>query len=484
MSNLIGQTLLNQFRVESFIASGGMGAVYRVTDLKRNVPLAMKVLHADLSEDPTAFKSFQREARALQRLAHPNIVPFYGSYQTSEFVFLLELYVDGLNLMDIMRRQKGPLPLEDALVFLNAVCSALGYAHANGVVHCDVKPGNVMIDRGGQIYLTDFGIARHAESATTTLGGAGTPAYMAPEQIRGEPVVPATDIYALGVLAFEMLTGRRPFRGESASASDAGATVAERIRFEQLRLPPPNPREINPAIPEAVAGVILKALQKSPEKRFATTHDFFSALCAAGGVAPEQVAHQVKTRQPVGAKQPPPGAMQAPAQRSSKSRAWVWWLGGIVALACLAFLVVLAQFSKGVFTSPTSTPRQQQESSPTAAGVATRHPAPTSAPTKKPRLTPSPSPVYDCPDKNQVNLKVGIWGRVKINKIPLLAEPALPGDSNYQQIRLLQVKEKIKVLDGPKCFNGVTWWKIITESSDIGWSQEFDLRRGYLLVTP
>ncbi len=159
-ASIIGQTLLNQFRIDAYLASGGMGTVYRVWDLKRNVPLAMKVLHEDLAEDPSIFKRFKREARALEKLAHPNIVPFYGLHQTKAFAFLLERYIDGPTLKKILRKHGKPLETEEALVYLKAMTSALGYAHAHGVVHCDVKPGNVMVDQGGSIYLTDFGVAQ------------------------------------------------------------------------------------------------------------------------------------------------------------------------------------------------------------------------------------------------------------------------------------------------------------------------------------
>ncbi len=202
MPEIIGSILLNRFRVDGFVAAGGMGAVYRAWDLERNVALAMKVLHAESMDDPGAFKYFQREARALEKLRHPNIVPFYGFYQSDEFIFFLEHYIDGPSLHSILRKQAGGFSVPEALGYMQALCSALGYAHANGVVHCDIKPGNVMLDRSGQIYLTDFGIARHAEGVTMTIAGAGTPAYMAPEQIRAEPVTPATDVYALGVLLF------------------------------------------------------------------------------------------------------------------------------------------------------------------------------------------------------------------------------------------------------------------------------------------
>ena len=150
MSNIIGQVLLNQFRVDTFIASGGMGTVYQVYDIKRNVPLAMKLLHSDLAEDPSVFRHFKREAETLEKLTHPNIVPFYGLYQANDFAFMLEGYIDGPTLKDVLRESHGrPLPVADVLSYFRALCAALGYAHNNGVVHCDVKPGNLMVDRGG-----------------------------------------------------------------------------------------------------------------------------------------------------------------------------------------------------------------------------------------------------------------------------------------------------------------------------------------------
>jgi serine/threonine protein kinase len=286
-TNLTGQVLLKQFRVDAFVASGGMGTVYKVWDLQRNVPLAMKVLHSDLAEDPSILKYFQREANALRKLTHPNIVPFYGFFHADELTFLLESYITGPTLKQILKGK--PIPVLVMLSYLKALCAALGYAHSFGVVHCDVKPGNVMIDRGGNILLMDFGIARHAESTTTTLAGAGAPAYMAPEQIRGEAVTAATDIYALGVLLFEMLTGVRPFRGSESNTESGGTTASERIRYGHLHLPPPDPLSINPAIPMALAKVVLKCLAKHPEDRFQSTRELYKAACQSVGVVPEQV---------------------------------------------------------------------------------------------------------------------------------------------------------------------------------------------------
>jgi serine/threonine protein kinase len=296
---IVGQVLLDQFRVDQYIASGGMSTVFRVYDLRRNVSLAMKVLHTELAEDPHMFKRFEREARALQKLSHPNIVPFYGLYRTRDFAFLLERYIDGPTLKDILRLRKNkPLPMMDVLKFMKALCAALGYAHANRIVHCDIKPGNLMIDRGGNIYLTDFGVARHAESTTTTLGGAGTPAYMAPEQIKGEMVTTETDIYAVGVMLYEMLTGMRPFRGDERSTHQAGPTISERIRFAHINLIPPDPRSLNPTIPEAVVNIVLQCLHKDPTKRIQTTQDLSNRLIGAFNLHPDQISDRIDLSKP------------------------------------------------------------------------------------------------------------------------------------------------------------------------------------------
>jgi len=298
MADLIGQVVHNQFRIDSFIASGGMGAVYRVWDMKRNVPLAMKVLHSELGEDPSMFKRFQREGRALQKLAHPNIVPFYGMYQTANFAFMLERYVDGPSLKDILRSNKGkPIPIDEALIYLKSLCAALGYAHANGVVHCDVKPGNVMIDHGGNIYLTDFGIARHAESSLTTYDVAGTPSYMSPEQILGQSVTPATDIYSLGVILYEMVTGQRPFRDAETLVEVGTATKGQRIRFAQLHLQPADPITLNPTLPKNLGDVILKTLAKQPSQRYSSTREFLLAVVNACNISLNNISERVIEKQ-------------------------------------------------------------------------------------------------------------------------------------------------------------------------------------------
>jgi serine/threonine protein kinase len=315
-----------------------MGAVYRVWDLKRNVPLAMKVLHTELAEDPTMFRRFQREANALKKLAHPNIVPFYGMYQAPDFAFLLERYIDGPSLKDILKQHQGKaLSIQEALVFMKALSAALGYAHANGVVHCDVKPGNVLVDRGGSVYLTDFGIARYADSTVTSTGAAGTPAYMAPEQIRGESVTPSTDIYSLGVVLYEMLTGQRPFRGTEAGTEKGGLTNNERIRYGHLYLTPPDPRSFNPELSGALSAVLLKALEKQPHLRYRSTQEFYGMVCAAVGdyPVPEQLAPTGE-----GIWQPPIIPAQIPALPKKPLNTYLI-IGGVLGSVILCVVAVL-----------------------------------------------------------------------------------------------------------------------------------------------
>lgn len=288
--NIIGQVIQKRYRVEGFIASGAMKTVYRVRDLERSVPLALKMLHGDLEEDPAMLRSFKRETKAIQELGHPNIVRFYGLEQAKKMVFMLEEYIDGPALKDILKERK-KLSVEESLVYLKAMCAALGYAHNRGIVHCDVKPGNVMVNQGGEIKLTDFGIARHTGSDTTsTLAGAGTPAYMAPEQVMEKEVTAATDVYALGVMLYEMLTGQRPFRGTESGSERGGNTQNERIRYAHLKLDPPDPRRLNKALSEELAGAVLKALEKEPRERYQTTAEFFETVCQVAGIPSARVS--------------------------------------------------------------------------------------------------------------------------------------------------------------------------------------------------
>ncbi len=413
--NLIGQTLLNQYRVDAFLAAGGMGAVYQVWDQKRSVLLAMKVLRSDLAEDPSIIKRFKREANALKKLTHPNIVPFYGLFQSDSLHFLLEAYIDGPTFKEIIRdKSRQPFSVDETLIYLKALSAALGYAHAHGVVHCDVKPGNVMLDQGGNIFLCDFGIARHAESTTTTMSTVGTAAYMAPEQIRGDAVTSATDVYALGIIIYEMLTGRRPFQGngKDTGGGSTGATAAERMRYGHLNMEPPDPRSYNPAITEALARTMLRALAKNPQERYQNVREFYEAFLAISGHTHTSIPDRVtlaagKRTDFVYSPSTPP--LPPPGETTWKDKLrtvpiWIWGIAG----ALIIFLLFFA-FQNGIsepnptpvvfyvtateVVTDTLVPSETPEPSITPTITKTPTPIPTNTPTLSP--TPTLEPVYD-----------------------------------------------------------------------------------------
>jgi eukaryotic-like serine/threonine-protein kinase len=279
MVDLIGKTFSNRYRIDESLGRGGMAEVFKAWDQERATYLALKVLREDLSRDRIFLRRFQREAQTLEKLQHPNIVRFYGIERDGLTVFMLMEFIDGSTLQDEIFRGNGQ-PLSDAFIsrVMGSITSALHYAHQRGLVHCDIKPGNIMIDRSGRVLLTDFGIARMTDSATATMVGFGTPAYMAPELVRGQDPTPQSDIYSLGILLYEMVTGgERPFTGERAQTT--GAT-SEKVRWEQVHLVPPSPREFNPNLAPELDEVILRCLEKDPGARYP------SGLALFNGVAP------------------------------------------------------------------------------------------------------------------------------------------------------------------------------------------------------
>jgi eukaryotic-like serine/threonine-protein kinase len=268
MSYLIGEVLAGRYRVDAYLGEGGMAQVYRAWDSERTAPLALKLLRADLAQDAIFLRRFRREAVVLERLQHPNIVRTYGFEQDDLLAFIVMDYISGSNLRtEIFRSQGSPLAGERILELLRPTCGALHYAHRNGIAHCDVKPANILIEDGGRVLLSDFGVARTTENATAmTAVSLGTPAYMAPEQIRGEDATPATDIYSVGVVLYEMLTGgERPFTGERAGTT---GSVSEKVRWEHLHLDPPSLCWLNPGLSPHLEAVVKKCLEKDPKRRY------------------------------------------------------------------------------------------------------------------------------------------------------------------------------------------------------------------------
>lgn len=470
-SNLVGQIVANQFRVDAFISAGGMGTVFRVWDLKRNVPLAMKVLHAEMAEDAVIFERFKREARALRKLEHPNIVPFYGLYQIPSLIFLLERFIDGPTLKDVLKNLGGStLPSQDVLSITKSLCSAVGYAHNNDVVHCDIKATNVMTDKGGHIYLGDFGIARHAESDVTAMPGAGTPAYMAPEQVLGNTVTRETDIYSLGILLFELLTGQRPFRGTERATERSGNTINERIRFAHLNLPAPDPHILNRSIDPAVSAVVLRALEKDPSARFSSCQELFTALCYAFKVSPEQIPDRLSL-QNVDPNPPKPTTIDPTLPKSKAPNNTFIFVGGAIALVVLLVSFLASGMNPpGLSTSRSTTKiAMSATTNPTVVlvqQVYTNEPLPTEAPVKKsPTKTPTPTKkatqtptASSCAGAKPQRVKVGDRAKVctRSDRLILRSEPSSAG----REIFRMYTGTKLKIIGGPRCGTDYTWWEV------------------------
>ncbi|NIM96064.1 MAG: protein kinase [Anaerolineales bacterium] len=280
MADLVGQSLLNRYYLREHVGSGGMADVYATWDNLRSVKLAVKVLRRDLANNPRFFQMFAQEAELLRKLEHPNIVRLYEFERQGEFVFIVMDWVEGTNLRQSISDRKEPHSLEEASEILLPIISALHYAHQNKVYHCDVKPANILLHVDGRALLTDFGVARLAAEE----GGGGTPPYMAPEQFSGEGIDGRTDVYALGITVFEMLTGGvLPFRG--ITPDSVGTTTKERIGWEHIYCSIPSPRSFNGSIPESIENVILTALAKHKNARFSTPMALWEAFEHARAVS-------------------------------------------------------------------------------------------------------------------------------------------------------------------------------------------------------
>lgn len=286
INDLLGQTLDNRYRFEQKLGEGTFASVYRVTDLHRQATLAAKVLRPEIARDSTVYNRFRREAAVLAKLQHPHIVRYYDIVDLQGTIFILLDYVPGKTLEDLLTPKGSTLKPYTSISYLTPIVSALQYAHNEGVIHRDLKPANVLIHENNTVLITDFGIARILNITSELTSGTtiGTPLYMAPEQISGEKITPATDIYALGVILYRMYTGRPPFEGDSSIAE--GTSTAARIIYEHIHTAPRRPSEINPSLDLAVEEIILKCLEKSPAKRFSSVIALYDALTEAVGAPP------------------------------------------------------------------------------------------------------------------------------------------------------------------------------------------------------
>jgi serine/threonine-protein kinase len=268
----VGKTLGN-FRILECLGSGGSGMIWKAEDSILGRLVALKALRSELATDADMSQRFRDEARALAKLSHANVASLYSLIEDDDGLFLVLEYVEG-NTLAALLATSGPLPLESAFALFHQVLDGVGHAHEMGVVHRDLKPANLMVDARGRVKVMDFGIARVVGAARTTHHGklVGTPEYMSPEQVRGEDATIRSDIYSLGTLLFEMVTGQPPFRG----------SASFELMRAQIEDAPPDPRALRPDLDARVAAAILRALAKRPADRFATTRELQDVLLDAG----------------------------------------------------------------------------------------------------------------------------------------------------------------------------------------------------------
>ena len=264
------RTYSGRYELTHLIARGGMAQVYRAMDRQLERPVALKVLFPELSVDRTFVERFRREAQAAANLSHPNIVPVFDWGEDDGSYFIVMEYVEGRPLSAVLRDPQ-PMPPRQIATIGAGVAAALAFAHRHGVVHRDVKPGNVLITPDGDVKVTDFGIARAMnteESLTQTGAVMGTAAYFSPEQAEGKGVDARSDIYSLGVVLYEMAVGRPPFTGDSPVA----------VASKHVRDQPVLPREANPSVPPALEAVVMKAMAKNPDDRYASAEELRADL--------------------------------------------------------------------------------------------------------------------------------------------------------------------------------------------------------------
>ena len=324
---LEAETLVaGRYRLLGKLGSGGMADVWCAEDTMLDRRVALKFLHDRFAQDEQFVERFRREASSAAGLQHPNVVGVFdrGTYDGSHYIAME--YVEGASLNDLIERG---LSIPEAVEIVRQVLAGARYAHAHGIVHRDLKPQNVLVDSEGRARVTDFGIARAGVSEITQTGSVlGTAQYLSPEQAQGLPVTAASDIYSVGVLLYEALTGRVPFE------ADSPVTVA----LKQVSERPRPPSELNPAVPRALDAVVLKALAKDPANRFASAEEFLAALDAAeadpsGGALGDTAAYAAVA---AAAGTPP---AQPPPPEGPPERRGFFTPGRLLAMALLLLLL-------------------------------------------------------------------------------------------------------------------------------------------------
>jgi serine/threonine protein kinase len=397
------ETILDaRYHLERRIGVGGMATVYRAWDDMLHRHVAVKLLHASRAADPTFVERFKREACATANLAHPTIVQVYSWGASDDTYYIVMEYVDGPNLKQVIR-ERGPLPEAEVLAIGAEIAAALDVAHARGIVHRDITPHNVMLSATGRVKVTDFGIAHaigtpHFTTADTVLG---TAHYLSPEQVLHQPVDGRADLYSLGAVLYELLTGEVPFHGDSLTA----------VALQHAYAEPPAPRTLRPAVSPATDAIVGTLLAKNPDDRYQTAADVRAALRDVGTHRTEERASTMALPLAV-----PPGVPVRPPSHNGWSgfRDRRWLLALPVVALLLLFLTTRGGFgaSSGTFTdirvaastvTPAAAPTTpvsaatkvaptQPLPSPTSVPAPTATPPPTATPISPTATAPPPAP--------------------------------------------------------------------------------------------
>jgi serine/threonine-protein kinase len=323
---LINRTLDNRYTILEHIGGGGMAEVYRAHDKLLDRSVAVKVLRSQFTNDEEFVVRFRREAQAAARLSHHNIVNIYDVGKDEDIYYIVMEYISGETLKEYIQRE-APLKVEIATRIAMEIAEALEHAHQNNIVHCDIKPHNILMTRTGRIKVTDFGIARAVTSATMTHSGTiiGSVHYFSPEQAKGTAINAKSDIYSLGVVLYEMLTGTVPFAGETPIS----------IALKHIQEEPRTPRQINPEIPPLLEAIVLKAMAKNVEDRFTNISEMIADLkLAQNCIKDDQTRRLSKEDFPTQILPPVTSHLEQKANKSThavphkpqKSKKWIWAL--------------------------------------------------------------------------------------------------------------------------------------------------------------